>query len=444
VRVSPDAAFYSPLTRFWELMVGALLACGASWPLAPWLRSGASLAGGGLVLAAAFAFDGSHEFPGWRALVPVLGTALLVAAGPSAWLSRAVLARPLPVFVGLISYPLYLWHWPALALVPLLDVAWTERQEQALKLAALVLAALGAWLTYRFVERPVRFEKKGSTRALCAAMAVPLLAGLIVAAAGYRARQPATPRQRELTAWMDDVQRRRAELYRDRRCALAEDQDEKHFAAECFATARPGETTLLWGDSHAIHLAPGLRARDEAHGLAQLTATSCPPIVGYAARGRPHCASINRFVLGWVERHRPRTVLLAASWPSYDGYAAVARTIRELRRLGTPRVLLVGPFPSYRERVFDVLLREGATTALPERLASSRLERLRRVDAELEALVASAGANYVSPLRLLCGAQDCLVAPGGELARILVFDQSHLTPAGSTYVADELLRPSLH
>jgi hypothetical protein len=274
-------------------------------------------------------------------------------------------------------------------------------------------------------------------------MALPLLAGLFLAGAGYRARQPGTPRQRELTAWMDDVQRRRAELYRDRRCALAEEQDETQFAPECFATAPPAELTLLWGDSHAIHLAPGLRAAVGARGVAQLTATSCPPIVGYSARGRPHCASINRFVLSWVERQRPRTVLLAASWPSYDGYTAVARTISELIRLGTPRVVLVGPFPSYPERVFDVLLREGASAALPERLASSRLERLRRVDAELQVLATTAGAVYASPLRLLCDTQDCLVAPGGELTRILVFDQSHLTPAGSTYVADQLLQPLL-
>jgi peptidoglycan/LPS O-acetylase OafA/YrhL len=181
VRASPDTAFYSPLTRFWELMTGALLAVGAERRLAPALRAAMSLGGVALVLVAALAFDGSQEFPGWRAVVPVSGTALSIAAGSEAWLNRRLLSLRAPVFVGLISYPLYLWHWPALSLLPLLDVAWTQRQELLLKLAALALASLLAWLTYRFVERPVRIEKKGSTGALCAAMAVPLVAGLLVA-----------------------------------------------------------------------------------------------------------------------------------------------------------------------------------------------------------------------------------------------------------------------
>jgi peptidoglycan/LPS O-acetylase OafA/YrhL len=444
VHGSPEAAFYSPATRLWELAIGGLLACAKQTPKAPALRGASSVLGLGLVVAAAFTFDGSQPFPGWRALVPVVGTALTVAAGPDAGLNKAVLAKPVLVFLGLISYPLYLWHWPALALVPVLDIAWTQRQEQLSKLLALALATLFAWLTYRFVERPVRFGRKGSTRALCVAMAVPFLAGLLVVGAGYRARQPITPQQRALAARMDEVQRQRPELYRDRRCALAEDQDETQFAAECFAgaQARPGEATLLWGDSHAIQLAPGIRSRGDASALAQFTATSCPPIVGYAARGRPHCASINRWVLDWVKRHRPRTVLLAASWPSYDGYPAIARTIAELRALGTSRVVLVGPFPSFRERVSDILLRDTGTR-LPERLPSSRLERLRGVDAELRALAASAGADYVSPLQLLCDTHGCLVAPGGDVAGVLVFDQSHLTGAGSSYVVERLLEPYL-
>lgn len=439
--VRPEAAFYSPATRLWELAVGGLLACGADRPWSGQLRGAVAALGLGLILSAAFAFDGSLAFPGWRAAVPVAGTALVVAVGPDAWLNRALLARRLPVFIGLISYPLYLWHWPLLALGPALDLAWTHRQEQVLKLLALALATLLAWLTYRFVERPVRFERKGSTQVLCAAMAVPFLAGLVIAWTGHRARQPMTALQRELAAHMEDVQRQRPDLYRDRRCGLEADQDEAQFAPECFPRAGTpaGAATLLWGDSHALHLAPGLRARGDGGTLAQLTATSCPPILGYTARGRPHCASINRFAFEWVKSHRPGTVVLAASWPSYDGYAAVARTLRELEALKIPHVVLVGPFPSYPERVSDLLQREGAGTSLLERLPNSRLDRLRGVDAVLRSLATAAGAEYRSPLQLLCGERDCLVAPGGSVASVLVFDQSHLTLAGSGYVVDRLL-----
>ena len=437
---SPDAAFYSPASRLWELAAGGLLACPVERRLPRTLCGAGSFLGLLLVVGAAFAFDGSQSFPGWRAMVPVLGTSLTVAAGPEAWLNRALLARRPTVFVGLVSYPLYLWHWPALALLPVLDVAWTHQQQQALKLLLLGAASLAAYLTYRFVERPVRFGRKGSTASLCLAMAVAFAAGLLAAGFGYREELPKTELQRRIEAQVDEVRRQRPELYRDRRCALEEDQDETAFAAECFADSleHPDRAILLWGDSHAMHLAPGLRALG-LPALAQFTASSCPPIVGYSARGRPHCASVNRWVLDWARSHQPHTVLLAASWPSYDGYAAVSDTIAELRRAGIPQVIVVGPMPSFREPVADRLLREAAMGALPERLASPHLPRLHGIDLEMRALAAAAGALYASPLELLCSARGCLVAPGGDPSRIFVFDQSHLTPAGSDYLAQRLL-----
>ncbi len=174
----PDAAFYSPLTRLWELLIGGLLAyraerirSGATPSRAPpgslvpgASRNAVSLLGLVLVAVAAMAFDGSQPFPGWRAAVPVVGTALCIAAGREAWINRVVLAHPVPVFFGLISYPLYLWHWPTLALIPILDIAWSASQERALKLLALGVAVIAAYLTYRWVERPIRRGNVGSIR----------------------------------------------------------------------------------------------------------------------------------------------------------------------------------------------------------------------------------------------------------------------------------------
>src|SRR5690606_19829678 len=117
VRTAPDIAFYSPASRFWELMVGGMVAhaqlagrlpgARLADPLA-WL--GVAMIAGGLAL-----ISSEDPFPGWLALLPVLGTAAILAAGPAAVVNRHALAlRPL-AFVGLISYPLYLWHWPILS-----------------------------------------------------------------------------------------------------------------------------------------------------------------------------------------------------------------------------------------------------------------------------------------------------------------------------------------
>ena len=356
-----------------------------------------------------------------------------------------MLAHPIPVFFGLISYPLYLWHWPALALIPVLDIAWSASQERALKLLALGAAVVAAHLTYRWIERPIRRGNVGSIRGLCAAMVVPFLAGMGIAVVDWRINRVSNRQQHEIAGQLEQLRVGRAGLYRDRRCFLDGDQDEAAFTRECVVEveSHPGSGTLLWGDSHAAHLAPGIRARRSRAGFAQLSATSCPPILGYSARGRPNCARINRWVLEWVRKNRPATVLLAASWPSYDGYPDVAGTIRELKALGTPRVVLIGPVISFRERVATVLARQSTDEHVPERLPSTRLERLRKVDSELQAIAAGAGAEYVSPLNLACDERGCLVAPGGKAAQILVFDQSHLTPAGSRYLVDGLLAPYL-
>jgi hypothetical protein len=350
-----------------------------------------------------------------------------------------------PVFVGLISYPLYLWHWPLLALVPILDVAWSGSEERLAKLVALAVAIVAAYLTYRWIESPVRQQGRVSVSSLCIAMCLPFLAGSTIAIAHWRASAPSNRQQLEIARQLALFQEQRAPLFRDRRCFLDADQDETAFAPECTAELerRSGGGTLLWGDSHAAHLAPGILARGAASGFAQLSATSCPPILGYSARGRPYCKRLNDWILEWVTQHRPHTILLAAAWPSYDGYQGIASTVEALKGLGVARVVIVGPFVSFRERVPEVLARESTPDAVPERLASTRLERLRRVDTELRTIAANAGGDYVSPLDLSCNAQGCLVAAGGTARGLLIFDQSHLMPAGSRIVADRLLAPYL-
>jgi len=150
------ATFYSPLPRMWELAAGALLAYGALKRephrnvFRRELRSVAGLVFIGLGIGLI-----SHDkaFPGWWVLLPVLGTCLLISAGPGAWLNRHVLGSKPMVWVGLISYPLYLWHWPLLAYLRIVEGAEPERDHRI----AAIAAAIGlAWLTYRFVELRLR------------------------------------------------------------------------------------------------------------------------------------------------------------------------------------------------------------------------------------------------------------------------------------------------
>ncbi len=121
---NPAQAFYNPATRMWELLAGAALAWFTLNYGEVQRRSKGellSIAGLALIAAGFFMIDSSKPFPRWWALAPVTGTAMLVRAGAAGWFNRTVLASPPAVFVGLISYPLYLWHWPFLVFAGLLD-----------------------------------------------------------------------------------------------------------------------------------------------------------------------------------------------------------------------------------------------------------------------------------------------------------------------------------
>jgi peptidoglycan/LPS O-acetylase OafA/YrhL len=181
----PAADFYSPLTRFWELMAGALLAYLSLYrvnllrvfrklprPVLQMIGAGAvpgsialnvtAATGLLLIVAAVLTIDETKEFPGWWALLPVVGTYLMIASGPHAWINNKLLVNRWLVAIGLISYPLYLWHWPLLSFIGIID--GHAPSPEAATLAILLSFAL-AWLTYLLVEKPLRFGKSAPIKA---------------------------------------------------------------------------------------------------------------------------------------------------------------------------------------------------------------------------------------------------------------------------------------
>jgi peptidoglycan/LPS O-acetylase OafA/YrhL len=169
VNINVVRAFYSPQTRFWELLIGAAL---IFWPFkcnsiaAPYI----STIGAALILCATALLSGDSYFPGVLALVPTAGAALLIA-GEGTWINRNFLSHPYIVFVGLISYPLYLWHWPILSLGRILD---GQTPGPGTRLLMVLLSFGLAWLTYRFVEIPIRNSKNAR------AVTISLVAGCFV------------------------------------------------------------------------------------------------------------------------------------------------------------------------------------------------------------------------------------------------------------------------
>jgi hypothetical protein len=151
------------LSRAWELALGAFLAYQVTHPIASITqlidrhRSVLSVLGLMLVVSGFVVINEARAFPGWWALLPALGSALLIASGPQAVVNRFILSRPIVVWVGLISFPLYLWHWPLLSFARIIS---SETPPFDVRLILVIVSFVLAWLTYLLIEKPIRSSHK--------------------------------------------------------------------------------------------------------------------------------------------------------------------------------------------------------------------------------------------------------------------------------------------
>ena len=196
VQSNPTAAFYAPYLRIWELALGALLAWKRPSVTDPRIASFMSVCGMLLIAFAITRFTATQTYPGWRALAPTLGAALFIAAGSRGATNYALALRPM-VWIGLISYPLYLWHWPLLAFAHIV----AGGSPDALTVwGCLALSFVLAWATYRWIEVPVRYsvEKPLIAAPMLGAMAVVGALGVLLhLQQGFPRRIPPTVAQQE-------------------------------------------------------------------------------------------------------------------------------------------------------------------------------------------------------------------------------------------------------
>ena len=269
----PVAAFYSPISRFWELMLGGLLAYAVLHKpdLIQRHKDAQSILGSLLTAIGLVFLDKESAFPGWWALLPTLGAFLLISGGPKAWLNRHVLANKWLVFVGLISYPIYLWHWPMLSFARIVEGEIPSRE---IRIAAVLISMILAWMTYRLIEKPVRYGRHGMTKiaVLCALMTSIGFAGLgVYLHAGSN--------------FMNDI-------------GKAQDLFEKpaHYThcsagpiklSYCSLSSNRPPTYAIFGDSHAAHLFPGIAEQDKKDTWLLIGNYSCPPIVGIRVKPPP-------------------------------------------------------------------------------------------------------------------------------------------------------------
>jgi peptidoglycan/LPS O-acetylase OafA/YrhL len=425
----PVATFYLPFTRAWELLAGAALACGWHQLRQTSTASNLRAATGLLLIAiAAGVLDSKSAFPGWWAVLPVAGAALLLSA-PAAWGCRHLLASTAMVRIGLISYPLYLWHWPLLVFFGIIKFAPLTLLERALVVG---LSFALATMTYRFIEIPFRFGRPNRFRiaGLCSGMALVALAGgVIVEGRGFDFRMP--PEIREMTDVRTDSSK-----WRVHECLL-DLSHETSFAESCVdRNRRP--LVFVWGDSTAGALLPGLRKAQETNdfGIAQFTSSSCVPALNIDVAGVPNCRAINDKVLALAREIKPDIVLLHSTWDGdLDG---VARTVTALKQQTNARIIVLGSVPWWKRGLPNEVLRYFMLHHRPIPERSDRAEA-DSSGARLREKLVPLGAEFISVWDTMCNADGCLTRIGDTAKDISASDQVHLTEKASIFLIQSII-----
>lgn len=425
--VAPSATFFLLPTRLWELLAGALLALYPVRAGPVWSRHAAATAGIALIALPILAYDELTPFPGIAALPPVLGAAALILAGfpqgdghPATPITR-LLAAPLSVFVGRLSYPLYLVHWPIIVLVREI----TMREPDGGMIAAMIVGSIAlAWAIQRWVEQPLRYAKADRRTVLRLATTLFLITslagilGVTTRGAPGRLALPATKPLLTDARWGKG------------RCFFEGGANPLVWReAACTRVRAAGPKVLLWGDSFAAHYVPGLEANagNVAATIVQYTAAACIPLLDTSGMTST-CRAFNAHVLDIVRQGRFTHVIIAARWQNWRarGFDALPATIATLREAGAS-VTVIGQTPLFAADVQTIAYRIGATGPDANgRIASWPIAVDRGINQTLRR--AASGAHFVDPIATLCGEESCPYKAGPSF---LFADDGHFSAMGS-------------
>ncbi len=462
-RAAPDAAFYLLPTRAWELLIGSLLALSpVATPIPARLRTLATSIGLAGIGAAVFTYHAGTRFPGFAAALPAVGCALIIWAGqapltssanppaPSRPLVIRLLAwRPL-VFVGLISYSLYLWHWPLIVFARhWLPEPLTPTQAALVALATFCIACV----SWKFIEQPLRrggslwttpkLRVRYSSVIVCSLAFVGMSLDI---GNGFPWLQP-----KAVLAVVDDESDRSP--LRERCHIARRDQGRLNVADTCvFGSANAREIVVL-GDSHGAELGYALSdlAREGALRVRQITASACPPALGFSHDERQNCPRHTRKMIeGLVDSPRS-TILIVANYFSWSGmkpstrdafWTGLDESVARLRQAGHDVLLLGGWPPHAKGSLPHTLAGEVRHGRTPEAYVFPVDQSIADgIDARLRRIAERHSATYVPLAQTICG--DSRQCRGMIHGQAILFDRDHLSVSAARHVVRELILPAI-
>ncbi len=443
-------AFYFPWCRGWELMLGALLAVSPVTIRTSRLAGGLGLAGLAAIAAAASLFDLSTVFPGVSALLPCLGAALVIASGGTPNPAARLLAFEPIRRIGLISYSLYLIHWPLFSFA---HQYFNRKLPLEPALAVIAASILLAYASWRFIETPFRTGQFSKPQAFGAAAAI--MAGLYLCGAvfvrneGFPSRLGSEVQASKAPApdWGKYCRKTAIPgLKAAEPCILGEDRGNSY-------------DFILWGNSHARHYTSAvstLAANRKLSGMAFIQ-NGCLPFLNDRHLAA-NCKNLNGAVLRWLDEHPVKVAILAGRWRNHlkdyrrflaDGspsqnQGGFAQTLAMFAAKGV-QVSILDQVPEFSQDVprcvtRDLFYGRDSEHCVMEPVAGAVAWR-KELDGYFDYLHKEYSFTVANGNGALCGGEFCRARQGSVL---LMIDDNHLSPAGSLLVAPYLSIPLLN
>lgn len=479
------SAFYLPQTRFWELLIGSFLAntissrfkykyCTNSLGnvcVSHLLNNINSLFGLALIVLGVVLATPDQPYPSWLALLPTIGTALIIFSGVHTWLSNVILSSSILVWFGLISFPLYLWHWSLLSFVRL---SLGQLPTPEIRIVIIFVSILLAWLTYRFIENPIRTGNHNKLK-VTLLLSMMIMTGYI----GYHNSNNISGFNTVLLSevdkyhitddvkknshenkfgksgleiyeeaflknpnYVEEMRELRRHVVRVPYCFLSKpNQSFEEFMSGievCLNIQNDRPNVLIIGDSHAADIYVALVNTHPTINFLQATGGRCTPIRTKhieLSDVSDRCTKLISYAINFAKKNKIDAVILAARWP--NDFEGILNEINELRAENN-KIILIGPPLEYTEDVYKIIARRDKTLSLDD--YSKKFINLEKLSLNLRMhdFASKNQVYYIDRIKLYCDEKNIcpLISSSGNL---YILDYGHLLFHGSIYLGQQLL-----
>jgi peptidoglycan/LPS O-acetylase OafA/YrhL len=437
-----DINFYILPTRVWELLAGGILAfyhANSKTKKISKYGNLLSLLGVILILSSVFLFNANIPHPSFFSSFIILGTGLIIFFRNENGFIKKILSTNIFVGAGLISYSLYLWHFPVFAFKKIKSPNLSNFD----KLETILLVIALSILSYYLVERPFR-NRKIILKKLFFTCITIFFTFLLISCFYIYKKDGIPERYPDKILKLIDFKYNYSKAYQTGRCHIeAKSIFKKVFFEDCKIKIDANKKKLyLWGDSLGAHLYPGIKSKyKDKYNIWHRSADACKPILLFSENKKnSSCIKINKFIFNEIVKIKPDKIFLSAGWTD-DDLIYIKKIIEKLRKNNINNIYLVGPSPRWHDPLPKLLLkRYRITKKIPEYMYDKNQVIKSNLDKKFSSFAKKNLIKYMSPLKILCTKDyKCLTKVGEEADSITNWDENHFTEKASIYIFSKFI-----